>query len=170
VSLIHSTIVGHFDPTKLIGPDRPILRQLDLAAAKALLLQYPEIVADHVEFYDGYAECWWADRSFRILDAVYEYAYRLAREQGCIAAETPVCYIAFPEEAKQVQATALRKLSENRQSDEGRPPISPVRLSVPKGESVPCPCCGEPLRTPIARQCRFCKMDWHDSGNVYRRC
>jgi hypothetical protein len=25
----------------------------------------------------------------------------------------------------------------------------------------PCPFCGEPLRTPRARQCRHCGQDWH---------
>lgn len=170
MSLIHSTIVGHFDPTKLAGPNRPTLRDLDLAAAKALLAQYPANVAEHVEFHDGYVECWWADRSFRILNAVYEYAYRLAKEQGCIAAETPVCYISFPEEAKQVQATALRMLGENTERVEYQPPSSPVRLAFPDGECAPCPFCGEQLRTSIAMQCRFCKMDWHDPDNVYRRC
>lgn len=28
--------------------------------------------------------------------------------------------------------------------------------------TVPCPYCGEPLRTPVAKQCRFCGRDWHD--------
>jgi endogenous inhibitor of DNA gyrase (YacG/DUF329 family) len=27
---------------------------------------------------------------------------------------------------------------------------------------VPCPYCGEPLRSGEAKQCRFCKRDWHD--------
>lgn len=37
------------------------------------------------------------------------------------------------------------------------------------GETAPCPYCGESLRTPRAKQCRFCKMDWHDPNYVYRR-
>jgi len=28
--------------------------------------------------------------------------------------------------------------------------------------TVPCPYCGEPLRTSMAKQCRFCGRDWHD--------
>jgi hypothetical protein len=28
-----------------------------------------------------------------------------------------------------------------------------------------CPYCGKSLRTPTARQCRHCLMDWHDSSN-----
>jgi hypothetical protein len=27
---------------------------------------------------------------------------------------------------------------------------------------TPCPHCGEPLVTPRAKQCRYCRMDWHD--------
>lgn len=32
-----------------------------------------------------------------------------------------------------------------------------------------CPYCGKELRTAAAKQCRFCKMDWHDPKNVFRR-
>ncbi len=109
MSLIHSTIVGHFDPLTLSGAQRPTTRPLDVEAARALLDEYPAHVAERVEFIDGYAECWWADRSFSISQDVYDYAYRLAREQQCIAAETPICRIMFPEDAKQVQAEFWRQ-------------------------------------------------------------
>lgn len=36
----------------------------------------------------------------------------------------------------------------------------------PAKEPTPCPNCGMPLRTSLARQCRFCRTDWHDEGNV----
>jgi hypothetical protein len=35
-------------------------------------------------------------------------------------------------------------------------------------ETASCPYCGEELRTPKAKQCRFCMMDWHDPDNVHR--
>jgi len=35
--------------------------------------------------------------------------------------------------------------------------------------TAPCPHCGEPLRTPTASYCRFCKMDWRDPSNVHKR-
>ena len=31
--------------------------------------------------------------------------------------------------------------------------------------TAPCPYCGRPLRTPVAKQCRYCLMDWHDPKN-----
>lgn len=31
----------------------------------------------------------------------------------------------------------------------------------------PCPHCGEPLRTPFAKQCRHCGTDWHYPANVH---
>jgi hypothetical protein len=36
----------------------------------------------------------------------------------------------------------------------------------PAKETKPCPYCGEPLRTSLAKQCRFCWRDWHDEGDV----
>jgi hypothetical protein len=30
----------------------------------------------------------------------------------------------------------------------------------------PCPYCGEKLRTPQAKQCRFCLRDWHDENEL----
>lgn len=36
------------------------------------------------------------------------------------------------------------------------------RPIAPEGVSpTPCPFCGEPLRTALAKQCRHCKRDWH---------
>jgi hypothetical protein len=29
---------------------------------------------------------------------------------------------------------------------------------------IPCPFCGKFLRTGLAKQCRFCKRDWHDGS------
>ncbi|MDQ3816425.1 MAG: hypothetical protein M3362_01890 [Acidobacteriota bacterium] len=36
----------------------------------------------------------------------------------------------------------------------------------PAKEPTPCPYCGEPLRTSLAKQCRYCRRDWHDPENV----
>lgn len=33
---------------------------------------------------------------------------------------------------------------------------------APPREVKSCPHCGEQLRTPLAKQCRFCGSDWHD--------
>ena len=168
MSLVHSTIVGHFEPATLTAANRQTIRQLDLAAARELLAEYPSEVSEHVEFREGYAECWWANRSFQVLDAVFEYAYRLAREQGCVAAETPVCFIKFPEDAKQVQMAAWREWSDRHPATERRSVVSPTS-SEHQTEPALCLYCSEWLRTPRARQCRFCKMDWHDPENVYLR-
>ena len=37
---------------------------------------------------------------------------------------------------------------------------------TPPKEIKPCPSCGRPLRTPLAKQCRSCRADWHDEVNV----
>src|SRR5579883_2432066 len=40
------------------------------------------------------------------------------------------------------------------------------RQQITKWQTIPCPYCGKPLRTPLAKQCRFCLRDWHDPHNV----
>lgn len=37
---------------------------------------------------------------------------------------------------------------------------------TPPKEVKPCPYCGQPLRTPLAKQCRFCQRDWHDEDSL----
>jgi hypothetical protein len=36
--------------------------------------------------------------------------------------------------------------------------------SLPR--TVPCPYCGMPLRTALAKQCRHCRRDWHDPNHI----
>ena len=36
------------------------------------------------------------------------------------------------------------------------------------GTTTPCPYCGQPLRTALAKQCRHCRMDWHEPANPKR--
>jgi hypothetical protein len=38
--------------------------------------------------------------------------------------------------------------------------------SAHEDRSTPCPFCGQPLRTSEAKQCRYCKRDWHDPDNI----
>lgn len=39
-----------------------------------------------------------------------------------------------------------------------------------EAKTIQCFYCRSPLRTPQARQCLECGMDWHDRGSVLRRC
>jgi hypothetical protein len=41
--------------------------------------------------------------------------------------------------------------------------------SEQRADRVPCPYCGELLRTAFAKQCRSCGMDWHDPANAVNR-
>src|SRR5690242_14459739 len=122
MSFIHSTIVGHFDPCTLSAWNRQVSHPLDVTDATALLSEYPEHVASCIEFRDGYAECRWAPWSMRPSEAVHRYAYRLAELQQCIAAETPVCLITYPEDAKRQQAEAWRRWQEEHPPKERNPP------------------------------------------------
>jgi hypothetical protein len=39
----------------------------------------------------------------------------------------------------------------------------------PEGEqTAPCPYCGMPLRSSLAKQCRHCRRDWHDLQRLRR--
>ncbi len=58
-------------------------------------------------------------------------------------------------------ATLLRRLVDDyllQKFKKISPPEEPV--------TAPCPYCGQPLRTSSAKQCRFCRRDWHDPDNV----
>lgn len=35
-----------------------------------------------------------------------------------------------------------------------------------ENDTAPCPYCGMPLRTSLAKQCRYCRRDWHVEENV----
>ena len=37
---------------------------------------------------------------------------------------------------------------------------------LPAPATSPCPFCSRPLRTSLAKQCRFCRRDWHDPADV----
>jgi hypothetical protein len=166
MSFIHSTIVGHFDPCRLNACNRQTIRPLDIEAAGALLSEFPDHVASRIEFRDGYVECWWAHPSLGDSEAVHNYAYRLAEIQNCVAAESPAWCITYPEGAQREQAEAWKRWSEQNPPKKQESPAPPLFDPPRPG---PCPYCGEPLRTAIARQCRFCKMDWHDPHHVFRR-
>ena len=47
--------------------------------------------------------------------------------------------------------------------------VTVKRPSEQRTDGVPCPYCGELLRTAFAKQCRHCGMDWHDPANVVNR-
>lgn len=112
MSFVHSTIIGHFDPVQLSGRNRTTLRPLDLVAARTLLAEYAPSVEPHVEFKDGYAECWWANSASPFHKDVYEYAMRLAKQQNCVAADTPGCVITYPDDAVRSQGEAWKELRE----------------------------------------------------------
>lgn len=58
----------------------------------------------------------------------------------------------------------LRPASGDDERDLAEAPEPIPGLIVPAG----CPYCGQALRTVKAKQCRFCKRDWHDPENVKR--
>jgi hypothetical protein len=47
-----------------------------------------------------------------------------------------------------------------------RPPVEWPERPAP---SVPCPYCGEILKSDMAQQCFACGMDWHDASHPIRR-
>jgi hypothetical protein len=107
MSFVHFTSVGHFDPYRL-GPANLVCRRpLDLDRARRLLAEYPEVVARSVVFRDGYAQCCWTAPRGKL---VYEFAYRLARAEGCLAVEQG-CQVTYPPQVAMAVAEAWKKLT-----------------------------------------------------------
>jgi hypothetical protein len=111
MSFIHYTVVGHFDPTKLF-PNRPIqpLRPLSAQAIDGLLTQSRSEVRDYVDFHDGYITVQWAPCPTGLMKEVHRFAYRLAEQEQCIAAESPLLIIGYPESAHQIQRQTCEAL------------------------------------------------------------
>ena len=108
MSFFHYTLVGHFDvrhPEKR-SPVRPI----DLDRVNWVLAEYPREVAALVQIQNGCARCQWAPAASQATGRlVYQFAYRLAQEEGCMAAENGR-RITYPPEATAAQDEFLREL------------------------------------------------------------
>jgi len=104
MSGVHFTLVGHFNPQtvhirsgwcKLIPA-----RAIDPARVEKLLVEYPAEVAAHVKLIDGYVECLVVGSGFTCYEA-NEFAYSLAKEEGCLVVEN--WRVTFPPEAVKAQ-------------------------------------------------------------------
>jgi hypothetical protein len=170
MSFIHRTFVGHFDPTTLF-PDRPLrpLRPLDKRLVDIVLSEEPLAVQDCVEYVGGYVVVEWSACRGDLMERASEFGCRLAERTQCIAAESPVYQIVYPEAARQAQQIAGKALMATRPPRPPPVPVSPSIWSINCPGPSPCPYCGELLRTGLAKQCRHCRMDWHDPANIYRR-
>ena len=111
MSFIHYTIVGHFDPTTLF-PGTPLkpLRALCTASAQELLAEFPPEVAGYIDFNNGYATAQWAPCHTNLAQQVHDYAYRLAKREQCVAAESPFFTIMYPDSARAAQSRAADQL------------------------------------------------------------
>jgi hypothetical protein len=103
MSVVYFALVGHFDPQtvhihgwyKLIPA-----RAIDPARVEKLLVEYPAEVAAHVELIDGYVKCLVVGSGFTCCEA-NEFAYRLAKEEGCLIVVND--RVIFPPEAVKAQ-------------------------------------------------------------------
>jgi hypothetical protein len=111
MSFVHDTIVGHFDPATLF-PNRPLRpeRPLDPRAVEGLLARYCPELADQVDLMDGYVRARWAPCPRWLRRKVCEFAYRLAEQEGCVAAESPLYMICYPSTAAKLQRKAADAL------------------------------------------------------------
>jgi hypothetical protein len=100
MSAVHYTYVGHFDPRSVDSPPVKCLRPIDLDRVNRLLAEFPRGVAAQVQVRGGFALCHWT--APEVGPQVYEFAYRLAREEGCLAVENGM-RIAYPPEEAQAQ-------------------------------------------------------------------
>jgi hypothetical protein len=109
MSLIHYTLVGHFDPRTVSARNLTVARAIDKVRLIRLLAEYPATVAAWVTIRDGYARCQWAPAG-AVSRQVFEFAYRLAREEGCLAVENGR-QVMYPPEAARAQGEVLEQLT-----------------------------------------------------------
>src|SRR5688572_3067324 len=103
MSLVHASIVGHFDLTDCMYQRFWPVRPLDPSRVEKLLEFYGPEVAACVSFRDGYAWCEWSPS--RHAERVMEFAERLADQEGCVVMETcPPGLCRYPPEAVKRQA------------------------------------------------------------------
>jgi hypothetical protein len=108
MSFIHYTLIGHFEP-RTVGPGyRACSRPIDPDRVERLLAEYPAEVADQVSLRDGSARCQWFPAG-AVSGQVFEFAYRLAREEGCLAVENGR-QVTWPPEAARAQAEEWERL------------------------------------------------------------
>ena len=101
MSFVHYTRVGHFDAKKVSSTHHAVSKPIDPDRVARLLTTYPSGVAEQVTIQDGYARCRWAPAA-GLMDAVFDFAYRLAREEGCLAVENG-WVVTYPPEAAREQ-------------------------------------------------------------------
>jgi hypothetical protein len=109
MSFIHWTDVGHFDLVQFSARTDAPSRPIDLDLVNRLLAEYPSEVAGRVEIQNGRARCHWAPAPREVGRSVYEFAYRLAQQAGCMAVENGR-RVGYPPEAVQEQDEALPQL------------------------------------------------------------
>jgi hypothetical protein len=107
MSFIHYTYVGHFDPATVGSRNLAVAKPIDPVRIARLLAEYPAGVAERVALQDGYARCQWAPGGGS-MDAVIEFAYRLARKEGCLAVEQGR-EVMYPLAAARAQGEALER-------------------------------------------------------------
>jgi hypothetical protein len=110
MSFIHYTLVGHFPNGSSTPSSQPVTRGIDAAVVERLLAEYPPGVAALVTIQDGYARCQWAPAGGALSAQVFEFAYRLARQIGCLAVENGR-YAMHPPEAARAQGEALERVA-----------------------------------------------------------
>ncbi|MFL5244894.1 MAG: hypothetical protein ACJ8FY_22560 [Gemmataceae bacterium] len=116
MSFVHNTVVGHFNAATLFA-DRPLkpVQALDRRVVEALLAEYPAELREYVEFVNGYVAFHWSSCQGKESKTVRSIGYRLAEQEKCIAAESPLWVITYPQSAEEIQRkAAIALLAEKR--------------------------------------------------------
>jgi hypothetical protein len=113
------------------------------------------------------------------LDEIRRLAEDAVPTRGPVCPKCGLCIPQFADLTEKGEARLRRLIVENRKimaTQELRAltrcPLTWAKIWVSHsgradaiGTTAPCPYCGKPLKTALAKQCPHCNMDWHNPKN-----
>jgi hypothetical protein len=175
MSFVHFHLVADVDPSDPIDPEfmiPKVLRPIDRETVDRVLSAMPTKM-DHIVSVESYGAVRCRLYVGVANEVVDQFARQLADEiGGVVIGDDGIWYPVAAKDLYDVHRSAImERVREHRLRARSQIVQSalPFSIGVRNREPVSCPSCGKFLRTPLAKQCQHCKMDWHNPDNVYRK-